>query len=555
MRCPTCDHVFLPGERFCPHCGSVAPVSKLGGGAVPPPPPPQGMPPVGALTDGPYVPLTAGDTTPYMPPDGEETVPFASLAPTVDASPGAGPYEPITTADANHYPVPPSQGAAWPRPAGGFSGDRPPLVRPTDQPASNRAIMLALLTALTVVGLLALIIMGAGDVGPFAGLFYQQSSATSPTTSGSTSATHPGSSTAPPTAPPATRVPAPTATSAPAPTVVPAPAPIPTATPQPAPTATSAPAPIPAPIATPAPALACGAALGGSGAPNAGGSFGDLPFPAGATSTSPTQDSAGAGRFTVAHITACAPNTSAQNLVQYYSAAMAQHGWGGSPLFKVPYDGGYFVHCTGWLAGLCWMKGATPRFVSLENVADQGNGIVLYRLDLFAPPPAPQCAGSFAGVPYQEFWVVSNPQSLYVALPPLSRAYAVPGTSSVPPHVAVCSAGTASSVQSYLTTTLPHQLWSPQGSQSGYQVWTAQNYTLAYSVSSPTSWNFGYGTTATHDNATTSTNTGLLLIQPPATTPTQAQPTRSPHGNSHGNTYKHKAHRGRGKHGHEQHGG
>jgi hypothetical protein len=448
---------------------------------------PQHMPSSTPAADDPHLLLAAEDTVPYEPPAGEHTIPFASLAPTTDASP----YAPLTPAGAHPAPPPVPPDAAWPRPNSGFLMDSPP-VRPTEQPASSRAIMLALVTALAIVGLLVLVIAGAGDVGPFAGVFYQQSASSSlPPTHGGATASHPGTP-----APPAVgAVPTATPTPAPTPTAIPAPAPVPTDTPNPVPTATPA-LPPPAPVPTVPTGATCAAALPGSGAPNAGAGFGDVPFPSGATSTAPVQDSAGTGRYAVTHITACTPNASAQGVVQFYAQAMGQNGWGAPPLYKVPYDGGYFVHCTNWQSGLCWTKDATPRYVSLENVAAQRNGLVFYRLDLFAPPPAPACDSSFAGVPYQEFWVVSNPQSLYVALPPLSRAHTDPGGNGVPPHVDVCSSGTASSVQSFLAQTLPWQRWSPQGTQNGYQIWTAQNYTLAYSVSNPALWYFGYGTAA-----------------------------------------------------------
>lgn len=358
------------------------------------------------------------------------------------------PTPPEVLADAP-LPMPPTDAAPWRRAPADSLTYVPLTPAPTSTTVSNRAIIGVLVAALAIIAVVALIVAGVGDAGPLAGLFYHPAvDITAPGTTGSTA--------------------------------------------NPAPTA--APQPTAASDATPAPTGACAAALPGSVPPSAGSGFDDVPFPAGATTTGVTLDSNGTGRYTVAHILACAPNSNQEALDQFYTQMMPRHGWGAPDHFKVPYDSGYFVHCTGWQASLCWAKDTAPRYVSLENSVPH-SGVMLFQLDLVTPPPAPKCDSSFSDLPYTEFAIIDAGQQIYVALPPLSRISPSSNGASQFIYHSVCSSGTASSVLSYLNYTLPKQHWHLVSTSDGQEWWQNNPYTLAILVNDPTNWLYGINTT------------------------------------------------------------
>jgi hypothetical protein len=395
MQCTTCGHVFQPGERFCPDCGNSAPSALLADNAAFPPPSPA--------------------------PDAMRGAP---IAPT---------YSPATP------PTP------WPHGQDDSFTITPLTPAPTQ--VNRRTILATFIAALVLIAIVALIVAGAGDAGPLAGLFFHQSANTTPpgTISGSTGVT---------TNPAPTTAPQPTAASVATPTLAPA---------------------------------ACATALPGSGTPSAGSGFSDVPFPAGATTTGVTQDSSGTGRYTVAQVAACAPNTSIRGIEQYYAQTLAGNGWvpatqGTTQRTKAPFDGGYMTPCP----IMCWMKGTSTRFISLENVQAGGSGVVTYLLRTFTAPPAPNCGAGFAGLVVTWFWVIDDTQSVYVALPPLSLI------SQAGNNAQVCSAGTTASVYSFLEATLPVQGWTRLSLAGGTETWTQKGYTLTFTETDPTNWSLSY---------------------------------------------------------------
>src|SRR5579883_1816523 len=367
-------------------------------------------------TPVPNATLPAADVAPFAPlPLPSESVPPAPLQPQT--------WQPVE-------PLP----QQWPSPnSASFStGNLTPPLAPTYPRAVNASAPLIVGTiALVIIVLAALLGVGAAVAGPFSGLFH-------PNPQTSTVVTLPNHTStigaANPTAPPL---------------------------------ATAVPTTPPAPTATTAPALSCAQAMGGHPATNVGGAFSDVPLPGGAYSTGITIASSGTGRYAVENIRVCAPNLDAQGVDTFFAQAMSSQGWSAPFLYKVPYDGGYFVPCHGKQAGLCWTKGAVPRYVSLEN-ENVEQGLTIFTLDLFQPPPAPNC--NFSGQ-LQSFYIIDDSQALYVALPPLTYVGMSQGaTQNI--IVPLCSSGTVASIQSFLNYTMPIQNWTSVGNNT----WTAKGY-------------------------------------------------------------------------------
>jgi hypothetical protein len=457
MHCQTCGHHLQPDERFCPDCGTPIPAATQ---EIPTPPPTQAWPttlpaPIVAV---PPAPAGAPEQWPHAAtPDAWTPAPaFGQLPPA--------PYGVPPTPPARQPPGDPwvaqHPGVGTPPPladevrgwSGGFQsgsgaynfrGDGRPVMpgyRARPQPSTTPSVVAAVVAALVIVALVGGVLAGLGGIGPLASLFATHTTTTSQSSTGS-GTTQGTTSTAP----------------------------------------TVGPTSVPTVAAAP-----CTSVLPGAGAASAGGQFGDVPFPAHAAATTVITDSNATGYYTIAHVDACAPNSSPARLQSFYSHSMPAQGWGTPNLDKVPYQDDYFVRCTTHNSqNVCWGKDTAPRYVVLTNVQDAGNNLVTYTLQLFTPPPAPACSGAFAGLSVMEFWTVNDPQ-WYVPLPPLADAYKVTlGDGST--QVFVCSAGTVASIQNILATNMPKQNWTGSGA-----TWTGGGYTLTFNISDPTDWSFTY---------------------------------------------------------------
>ncbi len=194
----------------------------------------------------------------------------------------------------------------------------------------------------------------------------------------------------------------------------------------------------------------------GAGAASAGAGFADVTFPSGSLSARPTLHPGGVGLYAIAEFDVCTPNADPLTIESYFTTQLGANGWTTSA--RYPFDGGYLAVCGD---PYCWFKDTAPRYVSLEQVTARGNGVVTYHLRLATPPPAPNCpTPAFQGPPYQGFFPTANTPDL--PLPPLTEFGALTKTGNLTGE-SLCSAGTATTINSYLQSELAMLGWT-QGS-------------------------------------------------------------------------------------------
>src|SRR5262249_16249734 len=173
---------------------------------------------------------------------------------------------------------------------------------------------------------------------------------------------------------------------------------------------------------TPTP-VTCAQKLPSVGKANAGSAFADLPLPS-AVGTSPTKTVGGGdGQFTLSDMTLCSESTSAARLRTFFNA-LPDHQWLHSNYF--PADAEAESPCGD---EFCWAK--DTRYVRLEQVTDQGGGVVTYHLRFATPPSAPDCSGGYNGIAFQAgyyYFLFSEPAYPgitdgfdHIALPPLTQ--------------------------------------------------------------------------------------------------------------------------------------
>jgi hypothetical protein len=200
--------------------------------------------------------------------------------------------------------------------------------------------------------------------------------------------------------------------------------------------------------------------------------------------------------FTTAEFDACTPSTTVAAVRSFFASGLPSAGWAESATY--PYDGQYQAQCGD---PYCWSKGAAPRFVSLEKVTDRGSGLVSYHLRLAVPPTPPNCpSGEFGGRPYEAFIPHTD-----IPLPPLTSFGPGDGSGNYTNN-AMCSAGTAASINAFFTTELP-KLGFAVGSLPGsddcggpsvWHGWVKGNEGLSWNASSGASyspgwsWSIGY---------------------------------------------------------------
>jgi hypothetical protein len=229
----------------------------------------------------------------------------------------------------------------------------------------------------------------------------------------------------------------------------------------------------------------------GAAAATGGPGFSDVPFPGGSISTTPIPTTGGTGLFAITELDACSPHSAVNAVQVFYVQQLVRAGW--EPSVTYPYDGQYQAACGDLY---CWAEGTAPRLVSLEKVTDQGNGLVTYHLRLAQAPAAPKCPSSpFGGPPYLTF----VPHSA-IPLPPLTLLG--PGTGSGGlVSTSMCSAGTATSIDTFFKTELPklgfHYGALPASSDCGgphpWPAWVKGNEGMNWSPSSGTNYNPGFG--------------------------------------------------------------
>ncbi len=238
------------------------------------------------------------------------------------------------------------------------------------------------------------------------------------------------------------------------------------------------------PTNTPA-SVTCASVLPGGTAPT----ITNVLLPSGTVMTAPATTGGGAGQFTVNTYQGCAPNnTTALDITGGHGtlafvAAQQFAGWQTSNSF--PFDGQRQSTCN---AQSCLANSTTatmPSYLALDQVANRGGGTITFRLRVASPPPAPSCGSGFSSGYYYKIPAPNFSQTtLYndLPLPPLTQIE--PNDSAGHVGYSLCSAGTTTSIASFLQAELPPLGWS----QTDASDWANGSYTLNIQVNSATGW-------------------------------------------------------------------
>lgn len=222
-----------------------------------------------------------------------------------------------------------------------------------------------------------------------------------------------------------------------------------------------------------------------------GGRLSNLAFPTGSQANQLTDVVNTTGLYEALVFGVCSPNTTASAVHSFFAAQFPSSGWQQSSTY--PYDGGYLASCGD---PYCWKVGAQPEFSSLEKVTDAGGGFVTYNIRLAFPPTLPDCSNIVPdGAPVLQFFWEQQPT---VPLPPLTAqglgdGYGTGGKTVFSQDE--CSAGTAASVNSFLTTEMSNHGWSATSQNlCGSTGWVINSAGLAlkWVVTDPTHWTMNY---------------------------------------------------------------
>ena len=219
-----------------------------------------------------------------------------------------------------------------------------------------------------------------------------------------------------------------------------------------------------------------------------GGRLSNVPFPTGSQSNTASDVINQPGLYEVLEFGVCSPNTTVSAVHSFFASQFPGMGWQQSGVY--PYDGGYEASCGD---PYCWKTGSQPEFSSLEHVTDAGNGFVTYNMRLAFPPSLPDCSNIVpgGGAPTLVFFWDQQPS---VPLPPLTAeglgdGHGV-GNKTLYDEF-MCSAGTASSVNNYLSTEMGKHGWTSTGQNlCGSTGWVINGAGLAlkWSVTNATDW-------------------------------------------------------------------
>jgi len=222
-----------------------------------------------------------------------------------------------------------------------------------------------------------------------------------------------------------------------------------------------------------------------------GGRLSNVPFPSGSQANQLVDTVNSTGLYEVVEFGVCSPSTSVTAVHSYFAGQFPSMGWQQSGTY--PYDGGYLASCGD---PYCWKVGAQPEFSSLEKVTDAGNGFVTYNMRLAFPPTLPDCSNIVPdGSPTRWFFWEQQPT---VPLPPLTAEGLGDGYGTGGKTVysqAECSAGTAASVNAFLSSEMSKHGWSATGQNlCGSTGWVINSAGLAlkWVVTDPTNWTMNY---------------------------------------------------------------
>lgn len=181
-------------------------------------------------------------------------------------------------------------------------------------------------------------------------------------------------------------------------------------------------------------------------------------FPPGTVGMPPQQTASGAGLFTVYSFTACTPSTTTAGVTTFFSSHLGalQHGWLDAQTF--PSDGGLMASCG---ASQCWFnpKGGPLYYLTFDQYADKGSGIVTYRARWAVSPEFPTCSSNYmaSGAARDVYFMPTYAPPL--PLPPLSSTVPDDAMGGLRGYD-ICSPGTAQSVAAFMAKELPVTGWT-----------------------------------------------------------------------------------------------
>lgn len=187
--------------------------------------------------------------------------------------------------------------------------------------------------------------------------------------------------------------------------------------------------------------------------------FPEVKLPTGSVISSPKTTPGGAGQFSITEYDACFTGTIDQIFGGFSAhkslyAQLLGYAWGAGINVTFPYDQQLQVKCQQSAPNFCaFSDGVAPdqRYVAIENVKDNGGGLITFHMRLALPPSVPNCP---PGPPVQFVTTFPNHPGTPLPLPPMSSLGISFGSSALMAYH-MCSAGTASSVDSFMTTELP----------------------------------------------------------------------------------------------------
>ena len=259
---------------------------------------------------------------------------------------------------------------------------------------------------------------------------------------------------------------------------------------------TSTPSPTATTPATPTSQVTTCAQLPAFASASPVGDFFSILFPANTMANGVIPPTAAAGQFGVVAGDFCTPNSTTQLIItgghgpEPFLTALLFEGWVAATTF--PVDGYLQQPCSA--GGTCFSNPGNNNYLTVQNVTDHGNGVISYHLVVASAPTAPSCNSNFSSSPTPGFFPFLTSFTPPVPLPPLSRI--APNSAAGLTGIDICSAGTATSVATFMTTYLASAGYSKVGSDSrcfyDTECWTSASSALSWDATDPTDWHIAY---------------------------------------------------------------
>lgn len=237
------------------------------------------------------------------------------------------------------------------------------------------------------------------------------------------------------------------------------------------PTGTALPTVTSTPAASATPAAVCTVLVAGSAPYTSISGLPGMKLPAGAYVSSPTPTGGGQGQYTVATYTVCFKGSESQIDGPSPStiSILSGMGWKFNNVFPDPSNFAYLDYCSN--SHNCLNNAGSPNpftFAGFDQYAGHPGGYTTFRLQV-ATIAAPSCLNDpqyYAGTPkytiyYDGNSATSNGQQNHFQMPPGTRVSTFNGGGTAgSTYVYYCSAGSQSSVVSFLTQAMQNIGWA-----------------------------------------------------------------------------------------------